>query len=98
MPGRPYRTLSATVASNRNPSCGTITTRERSEAKATSSSGTQPAASDPSSTRPSTGSISRVTSLANVVLPEPVSPTIATRCRGAMVRSTPSSASRAPGA
>ena len=75
-----------------------MTTRARSESKATSSRGTQPAASEPSSTRPSTGSMSRVTSLANVVFPEPVSPTIATRRRGAMVRSTPSSAGRASGA
>jgi hypothetical protein len=89
--------LSATVASNRKPSWGTITTRARSDAKATSSSGTQPDASEPSSTRPAVGSISRVTSFANVVLPEPVSPTIATRRRGTSVRSTSWSAGRASG-
>ena len=38
-----------------------------------------------SSTRPSEGSISRVSSLANVDLPEPVSPTTASRVPAAIV-------------
>ena len=85
--GRANRTFSATVASNRNPSCGTITTRARSDANRTSVSGT-PA----SSTSPAVGSISRVSSLAKVVLPLPVSPTTATRVRagdGSPHRSAP---------
>ena len=69
------------MASNRNPSCGTITTRERSDANRTSVSGTPD-----SSTSPPAGSISRVSSLANVVLPLPVSPTTATRVRAGIVQ------------
>ena len=65
------------MASNRNPSCGTITTRERSDSNRTSRNGTPP-----SSTSPRVGSISRVSSLAKVVLPLPVSPTTATRVSG----------------
>ena len=53
------------------------TIRDRSDANDSSRRST------PSTrTRPSTGSISRVSSFANVVLPEPVSPTTATRDRG----------------
>ena len=43
------------------------------------------AARPDSSTSPAVGSISRVSSLANVVLPEPVSPTTATRAAAAIV-------------
>ena len=73
-PGRANRTFSATVASKRKPSCGTRTTRRRSDSKRTVGSGTPDSA-----TTPWVGSISRVSSLAKVVLPEPVSPTTATR-------------------
>ena len=73
--------LARSVASKRKPSCGTSTTRSRSEANGTSRRST------PSSrTAPSVGSISRVSSLASVVLPEPVSPTTATRVLGAIVQ------------
>ena len=50
-----------------------------------------------SSTRPSEGSISRVSSLAKVDLPEPVSPTIATRVPAAMSRVTSRSTGGPPG-
>ena len=56
--------LSSSVVSNRKPSCGTITIRARSEPNRTSRRSTPS-----TSTRPSVGSISRVSSLANVVLP-----------------------------
>ena len=48
------------------------------------------------STRPETGSISRVSSLAKVVLPEPVSPTTATREPGAIVGATTSCSTVGP--
>ena len=50
-----------------------------------------------SSTAPSDGSISRVSSLANVDLPEPVSPTIAIRLPAAMSIVTSRSTGGPPG-
>lgn len=90
--GRPKRMLSSRVPSNRKPSCGTMTIRSRSEEKRTVRR------SAPSTvTRPETGSISRVSSLAKVVLPEPVSPTTAIRERGGMSTDTSRSTGAPPG-
>ena len=50
-----------------------------------------------SSTAPAEGSISRVSSLAKVDLPEPVSPTIATRRPASIARSTSRSTGGPPG-
>ena len=80
----------ARVASNRNPSCGTITTR--SAARRTDLRASTPS----SSTAPDVGSISRVSSLAKVVLPDrsrrPPRPGCAAR-----FRSTSRSTSGPPG-
>ena len=54
------------VSSKRNPSCGTSTTERRNDVCAIRRTSTPS-----SSTAPSTGSISRVSSLAKVVLPDP---------------------------
>ena len=72
--------FSASVVSNRNGSCGTITTRLASEASAIEARGRPP-----SRIWPDRGSIRRVSSLANVLLPEPVSPTTATCSPGSML-------------
>ena len=71
--GAAMRTLSAIVVSNRKPSCGTIRIARRRESGSTSRR-----SRSPMRTSPSVGSASRHRSLANVVLPEPVSPTTAT--------------------
>lgn len=90
--GRPKRMLSSSVESNRNPSCGTMTIRSRSEEKLTVRR------SVPSTRiRPEVGSMSRVSSLAKVVLPEPVSPTTAIRVRGGISTDTSWSTGGPPG-
>ena len=81
--GRPKCTLVAIVVSNRNGSWGTITIVLRSEAKLTSRRSTPL-----SSTRPSSGSASRVSSLASVVFPDPVAPTTATAVLGSIRNDT----------
>jgi hypothetical protein len=80
------------VPSNRNPSCGTITTRPRSESKGIRSTSTPPIR-----TVPEVGSIIRVSSFASVVLPLPVSPTIATCVRGGIDTLRPCRTSGPPG-
>ena len=67
------RTLPATLVSNRKPSWGTMTRAERSEARLTWRR------SVPATRMSPVGSASRMSSLARVVLPDPVVPTRATR-------------------
>ena len=71
------------VVSNRNPSWGTNRIAVERECFATSDSSTPPMVMVPL-----VGSASRDSSLARVVLPEPVSPTIATLTPAGSVRST----------
>ena len=73
-PGRPRRTLSAIVSSNRKPSWGTM----RMCRGAGHRRPTVVRSTPPMRISPSVGSARRHSSLANVVLPEPVSPTTAT--------------------
>ena len=82
--GRPNRTFSKIVVSNKKPSWATNRTARARESCETSRR------SIPSSRiRPSVGSASRARSLANEVLPEPVSPTMAALTPADSCRSIP---------
>ncbi len=82
-PGWPMAMLSPRLASKTKPSWGTIRMRSVRERGSTSGRGTPPTV-----TEPSVGSARRDSSLAKVVLPEPVSPTMATLAPAGMSTST----------
>ncbi len=86
--GAPSRTFCAIVASNRNGSCGTITTRPaRSPSRDSGTPERQ--------IRPDAGGRRRVSSLAKLDLPEPVRPTTAT-CSPGSIRSDTSCRTSGP--